>query len=107
MSNDAIWLVDLINMELASLKTSMDNPRIKRETFDKFSYSSWAILETLKAIHDYPKYVDKFVIAEILEVQLDLYIRFSNTGKAGCKKFSYAADMIEELMKLTGGYIYD
>lgn len=107
MSDDAIWLVDLINMELASLRTSMNNPKIKRETFDKLSYSSWAVLETLKAIHDYPKYIDKFVIAEILEIQLDYYIRFSNREKESCKKFAYAADMIEELMKLTGGYIYD
>ena len=85
----------------------MYSKKIRRDTFDKLSYSAWAVSESIRAINDWNGWVDEYTIAEILQVQLDHYIRFGSSDKECNKKYIYAADMIEQLMKLTGGSIYD
>lgn len=107
MSEEALWLLDLFKMQYNSLKDSMTSKKIRRETFDKLSYSAWAVSESIQAINDWTGWVDEYIIAEILQVQLDHYIRFGSSDKECHKKYIYAADMVEQLIKLTGGSIYD
>ena len=78
----------------------MYSKKIRRDTFDKLSYSAWAVSESIRTINDWNGCVDEYTIAEILQVQLDHYIRFGSSDKECHKKYIYAADMIEQLMKL-------
>ena len=107
LSEEALWLLDLFKMQYNSLKDSMTSKKIRRETFDKLSYSAWAVSESIRAINDWTGWVDEYIIAEILQIQLDHYIRFGCNDKECHKKYIYAADMVEQLIKLTGGSIYD
>ena len=99
--------MDLFQMQYSSLKNTMASERIRRELFDKLSYSAWAVSESIRAINQVTGWVDEYAIAEILQVQLDHYIRFGSSDKECHKKYIYAADMVEQLIKLTGGSIYD
>ena len=107
LSEEALWLMDLFQMQYSSLKNTMASERIRRELFDKLSYSAWAVSESIRAINQVTGWVDEYTIAEILQVQLDHYIRFGSSDKECHKKYIYAADMVEQLIKLTGGSIYD
>ena len=107
MSEEALWLMDLFKMQYVSLKDTMASGKIRRDLFDKMSYSAWAVSESIRAINELNGWVDEYAIAEILQIQLDHYIRFGSTNKECHKKYIYAADMIEQLIKLTGGSIYD
>ena len=99
--------MDLFRMQYSSLKNTMASERIRRELFDKLSYSAWAVSESIRAINQVTGWVDEYTIAEILQIQLDHYIRFGSSDKECHKKYIYAADMVEQLIKLTGGSIYD
>lgn len=107
LSEEALWLLDLFKMQYNSLKDSMTSKKMRRDTFDKLSYSAWAVSESIRAINQVTGWVDEYTIAEILQIQLDHYIRFGCSDKECHKKYIYAADMVEQLIKLTGGSIYD
>ena len=99
--------MDLFQMQYGSLKNTMASGRIRRELFDKLSYSAWAVAESIRAINALSGWIDEYAIAEVLQIQLDHYIRFGSSDKECHKKYIYAADMVEQLIKLTGGSIYD
>lgn len=107
MSNDAIWVMDLFQMQLGAIRTELKDKKIKRDKFDKFSYSSWAICETLRCIGDYTGYISVGLIREILKMQLYDYEKYYNDNPEKHLRYKYAAEMIESLLNLTGGYIYD
>lgn len=102
-----MWLMELLQMQLEALKDALTNVRLRRDRFDKFSYSSWAITETLLAIDDYSGYVCVGTIREILTMQLHDYKSYYNRNKEKNIKYMYAAEIIEYLLTLTEGYIYD
>ena len=109
LSEEALWIMELLKMQYVSLKDAMASGKIRRELFDKLSYSSWAVSESIRAINEIKGkgWVDEYAIAEILQIQLNHYIRFGSTDKECHKKYIYAADMIEQLILLTGGSAYD
>ena len=107
MSEDALWLLDLFRMQLESLKFELTDRRTICERFDKFSYGAWAVEESINAIYNYRdcQYVQARTILEILETQLQFYSEYSSTTKDKNRRFEYACDMVEQLIKLTGGVI--
>lgn len=109
MSEDALWLVDLFQMQLGSLRGELSDPRIRRDKFDKFSYSAWAITETMLSIDDYSGFVEASTIREILKMQFHDYTNYyiNSRNKELSIKYKYAADMVEYLYTLTEGYVYD
>lgn len=107
MSNDALWLIDLFQMQLGCYRSELTNVRIKREKFNKFSYSAWAITETLLAIDSYEGYVCVGTIREILKMQLHDYMRYSKGRNEIHQNYLYAAEIIEYLLTLTDGYVID
>ena len=107
MNNDAKWVIEMFQLQLAVLRKELSNPRIKRDKFDKYSYSSWAIVETLLAIDDYSGYVTVGLIREILTMQLSDYDSYYRRNPDKHLKYKYAHDMIENLLELVGGWIYD
>lgn len=104
MSGDALWIIDLLQMQLASLRIELTNTRLHPKKFDRFSYAGWAITETLLIIGDYSGYVDGRIIRDILEMQLDDYRKYYISNKDRHFKYKYAAEMIECLIILTEGY---
>lgn len=104
VSKDAMWILDLLQMQIVSLRTEMDNKRIRRDRFDKFTYQDWAITETLLAIGDYSGFVDACLIKEILRMQLEDYNKYYNSNRDMHIKYKYAAEMIEYLLILTEVY---
>ncbi len=107
MNNDAKWIIEIFQLQLAALRKELSNPKIRRDKFDKYSYSSWAIVETLLAIDDYSGYVTVGLIREILTLQLLDYESYYNRNKERHIKYKYAHDMIENLLELIGGWNYD
>jgi len=104
MSDDVLWFIDIFQMQLGSLRVAMADKKVRRDKFDKFSYCSWAITETLLIVNDYSGYIDINVIREILTMQLEDYMKYSSDVKESNEKYMYAAEMIEQLLKLIGGY---
>lgn len=107
MTDNAIWILDLIQMQRLSFRKQMFNERITKQRFDKYSYCSWSLDETIRAIGDYTGYVTVGIIREILKMQLDDYTKYYNSNTIMHEKYSYAADTIEQVLKLTEGYVYN
>lgn len=107
MTNDAKWIIEIFQLQIASLRKELTNPRLRPDKFDKYSYSSWAVVETLLAIDDYSGYITVGTIKEILDMQLVDYEHYYNSNKELHIKYKYARDMIQNLLELIGGWIYD
>ncbi|MPM43215.1 hypothetical protein SDC9_89888 [bioreactor metagenome] len=107
MSNDALWLIDLFRIQIDCYRDELVNTRIKREKFNRFSYSAWAITETLLAIENYEGYVCVGTIREILKMQLYDYKKYSKGRSEIHQNYLYAAEVIEYLLTLTDGYVSD
>lgn len=104
MTKNALWIVDLLQMQIASLRIELENKRVHPKKFDKFSYGAWAITETLLAIGDYSGCVDADIIRDILKMQHEDYTNYYNTNPERHIKYKYALEMIEYLFFLTEGY---
>lgn len=109
MNDDAAYILDMLNMQLYSLEEEMKNDRIRRDKFDKFSYSAWAIQETLDAIHQYGSYhyITVSVIINIMKEQEVAYNKYFNTNPIKQARYGHALWTIDYLLKLTGGFIYE
>ena len=107
MNNDAMWIIEVFQMQLGALRNELENKRLKRDKFDKYSYGAWAITETFLAIDDYSGYVTVGLIREILQMQLIDYTCYYKNNKERHIRYKYAAEMIENLMELTGGWVND
>jgi len=107
ISDDVIWIMDLVHMQLEVLEKDLNNRQIKRETFDKYSYSSWAIKEFLDGIGVVSYKTNLYTVREILINQMQQYLSYYDKDKEYTKKYVYAADMLESLIKIVGGCIHD
>lgn len=109
MTDDAEYILDLFRVQLNSFAAELVNTNIRRERFDKFSYSSWAIQETVNAISDYEKfgYVSVSVIRSILKEQQRSYEMWYNSNMERHIRYKYALETVEYLLRLTGGYCYE
>lgn len=108
MSSDVMWILDILNLQICSYKNEIStNNQLKRETFEKYSYSSWAISETLKAIADYEGCVCVGHIREILKMQLSDYTEWHSKDPTKYYKYAYAADIITYMLTLTEGWVID
>lgn len=107
MSDDAKWLLDLFKMQLEVLKNEMLDDRIRRDRFDKLSYSSWAITETLLIVNEYSGYICVSILREILNMQYYDYITYYEKNKKQHVRYKYASEIIKNLLNLTEGYIND
>lgn len=109
MNDDASYILDLLAMQRDSLKRALLDKRIRREKFDRFSYSAWAIQETLDAVEQYGSYhyITVSVIVNILQNQERDYCRYYEYNNDKQQRYGYALDTISQVLKITGGYLYD
>ncbi len=101
MTEDAIYLIDLFHLQLGSIQWELLGKSILPERFNSYSFSAWAIQETLTAVKSYEGLVTVDVIKDILDVQRDMYGRYYD-GKETQLRFKYAYDTIIYLIKLSG-----
>lgn len=104
MSDDALWIVDLLEMQIESIRKELKNKRIKLDKFDRLSYGAWAITETLSAISNHSDYVDTTIIRDILQTQYENYTLYYERNKEVHVKYKYALEMIEYIFLLTEVY---
>ena len=107
MSEDAIYFLDLFKLQLGSLREELLDPRIRPDKFDRFSYSAWAIEETIKAINDIRGYVSVGLIRYVLHEQMDAYHEYYSNNFKTQERYMHAFDTVEYLFNLTGGYIHE
>lgn len=107
MTSDAMYLIDIFRMQLESLKWQLTDPRIRKERFDKFSYSAWAIQETLDAIDEYDDgCLTVSVIYNILAFQREEYDRYYRRNKTIHYKYKHARNIASELLNMASEYLY-
>lgn len=104
MSSNALWIMDLLQMQIATIRIELQDRRTRGDRFDRFSYGIWAITETLLAVGDYSGYVDADLIREIIKMQCEDYARYYESNKQIHIKYKYALEMVEYLYFLTEGY---
>ncbi len=105
MSDDALYLIDLFEQMQNNLQDELMNKTISNKTFDRFSYSSWAIQEIIIEINEYEYYTSVAIIREILKNKETDYERFYNVNKSRNIRYLHALDTIKYMLELTGGYI--
>lgn len=107
MTGDALYLFDLFKMQYDFFKTGMLDKGLRRDKFDRYSYSSWAINDTLEAIKAYDGMVSVSVIREILREQISMYDMYYRANKKTQERYKHALNAVNYLYKLTGGYCYE
>lgn len=107
MTPDALFLMDLFDMDWMIYKNETLQKTIKPDTFDKFSYSMWAIEEFYKVIDSLSNTYDPIDVddlREILRTQMMVYDSWYGDNNKQIR-YKYARDAISELYRLSGGYV--
>lgn len=107
MTGDALYLRDMFKMQYDFFKTGMLDKGLRRDKFDRYSYSSWAIKETLDAIDAYCGYVSVQTLREILREQIGIYDMYYRSNENTQERYKHALNAVKYLYKLTEGYIYE
>lgn len=107
MTGDALYLVDLFKMQYDFFKSGMLDKGLRRDKFDRYSYSSWAINDTIEAIKTYDGMVCVSVIREILREQISIYEMYYRSNEKTQERYKHALNAVNYLYKLTGGYCYE
>lgn len=107
MTTDALYLYDLFRIQRDVLKYELMESVMRNSRFDKFSYGSWSIQETLNAIDAYEGDVSVGVIRNILKIQMTEFDRYYSSDNTYQERYKYALETITELYKMTGGYVYE
>lgn len=107
MNDDAMYVIDLLNIQRDVLRKALTDKQIRRDKFDRFSYSAWVIEETLETIAQYgsKQYISVGVIRELLKEQARDYDKYCKSNKDNTIRYQSAVDMTEYLLQLTGGFI--
>lgn len=107
MTDDAKYLYDLFIIQLGNVNECMLNKKLSFRRFDRYSYGKWAIIETVEAIRETPSCVSVKTIRDILKYQIMSYEMYYNADEERQKRYLYAMEMCQYLLKLTGGYLLD
>lgn len=107
MTGDALYLTDMFKMQYDFFKSGMLDKNLRRDKFDRYSYSSWAIKETLDAINAWDGYLCVQTIREILREQIGMYEMFYHANENTQERYKHALNAVKYLYKLTEGYCYE
>lgn len=107
MTSDAFYLYDLFKMQYEFFKKSLTDRGLRRDKIDRYSYSSWAIKDTIDAIDSWDGMVSVGVIRGILRDQMSMYDRYYNSNPDKQMRYKHALNAVCYLYKLTEGYVYD
>lgn len=110
MTSDALYLYDLFKIQREVLVTDLIKGGLNYFKFDKFSFSAWAIKEFIDAVDSLSLIDDMVTVAtmrEILRMQMTEYSNYYNVDSKKHIRYKYALDMLTDLYKITGGWVYD
>lgn len=107
MTNDALYLIEIFTMQRDLLKTEMLNKSIRIEQFNRYSYGAWAIQELLNAVDEYEGIVTAASIHNMIRLLMDEFDRYYCRNKDRNMRYKHALNILEELSKISGGYIYE
>lgn len=103
MDEDLRWVVDIIHIQITSLYDAMGNKKVRREDFDRYSYSVFALSETLRAIADEDYGMMTCDGIELLvKAQRDLYLAYMESNDGRYHRYTYCYEMMCELLKMIG-----
>ena len=107
MTSDAIYLYDMFRMQYDFFKTGLLDKGLRRDKIDRYSYSSWAIKETLDVIDTLDDLVTVGVIRNVLREQMTMYDQYYSRNPNNQMRYKHALNAVKYLFKLTGGFVYE
>lgn len=107
MSEDAKQVLELFENHLAMLEKLITDKNVRRDKFDRYSYSITAIRSILSDIYECTSYRDVSLIRQILRLHEEFYSSVVDNRDNPQRLFVCALNATRYLYSLTGGYIYD
>lgn len=107
MTDDARYLLDTFTKQFDMFKELMKDKMVRRDKFDRYSYSATAISLVISDIKECTSYKDVALIRQILRLHLDLYEGFIRHAEHKHKAYECALKAIMYLYSLTEVYVDD
>ena len=107
MSEDAKHVLELFENHLNMLEGFITDKNVRRDKFDRYSYSITAIRSILNDIYECTSYIDISLIRQILRLHEEFYSSVVDNREKPQHLFVCALNATRYLYSLTGGYVYD
>ena len=107
MSEDAKQVLELFENHLSMLEGFITDKNVRRDKFDRYSYSITAIRSILNDIYECTSYKDVSLIRQILRLHEEFYSSVVDNREKPQRLFVCALNATRYLYSLTGGYVYD
>ncbi len=109
MTEDAKYLIDLFTKQYNMFMEGMKDKRLRRDKFDRYSYSSHAIKLLLNDIDECTSYKDVSLIRQLVRLHAEMYVSFihqaTKNNREPRKSFVVAYKAMKYFYNLTEVYI--
>ena len=109
MSDDAKCVLELFEIHLEMLEDLITDKNVRRDKFDRYSYSSHAINLLLNDLRECTSYKDVSLIRQLIRLHMEMYVTFINDairyGKEPHLSFTVAYKAMKYFYALTEGYV--
>lgn len=109
MTDDASYLMETFERQYLMFIENMKDRRLRRDKFDRYSYSSHAIKLLLNDVRECTSYKDVSLIRQLIRLHIEMYVTFINEairyGKEPHLSFTIACKAMKYLYALTEGYV--
>lgn len=109
MTDDASYLMETFERQYLMFIENMKDRRLRRDKFDRYSYSSHAINLLLNDLRECTSYKDVSLIRQLIRLHMEMYVTFINEairyGKEPHLSFTVAYKAMKYFYALTEGYI--
>ncbi len=86
MTEDARYLIDTFTKQYDMFIELMKDKRVRRDKFDRYSYSSYAIKLLLNDIDECTSYKDVSLIRQLVMLHAEMYASFISGSKKNNKE---------------------
>ena len=107
MSDDAKCVLELFEIHLEMLEELITDKNVRRDKFDRYSYSITAIRSILDDIHECTSYIDISLIRQILRLHEEFYASVVDNREKPQRLFVCALNATRYLYSITGGFVND
>ena len=107
MSEDAKHVLELFENHLSMLGEFITDKNVRRDKFDRYSYSITAIRSILDDIHECTSYIDISLIRQVLRLHEQFYSSVVNNREKPQRLFVCALNATRYLYSITGGFVND
>lgn len=106
MSEDAKQVLELFENHLSMLEELITDKNLRRDKFDRYSYSITAIRSILTDIYECTSYIDISLIRQILRLYEEFYSGVVDNREKPHRLYVCSLNATRYLYSLTGGYVY-